>query len=228
VEFELVYPTEGLALAPQIETTTGGKARTIVVLDRAGELWITAQAGEARNSTRIQLKVGGDSPGSIATVVPTSTPQPTPTATDTPQPTPTATITASPTATATPLPPPEPPPEPRVAFPAFFFALLGTAGAVGAAFFLMQWKTKSGDGGALSVTALLGQPTAAALWAGVAGWIAYLLYAIGLLPGATQLQSAGHAWAAGAVSLLGGLLTLIWTAREPTQAAHQQDGAPGA
>jgi beta-N-acetylhexosaminidase len=59
VEFELVYPTEGLALAPQIETTAGGKARTIVALDRAGELWITAQAGEARNSTRIQLKVMG-------------------------------------------------------------------------------------------------------------------------------------------------------------------------
>ena len=37
VEFRLRYPAEGLELAPKVETTSGGKARTTVVLDRAGE-----------------------------------------------------------------------------------------------------------------------------------------------------------------------------------------------
>ncbi len=223
VEFQLVYPKEGLALAPQVETTIGGKAHTTVALDRPGELWITAQAGEAKNSTRIQLKVGGDSPGSIATVVPTPTPQPTTTATETPQPTPTVTMTPLPPS-PTPVPPPvEPPsPQPRVAFPAFFFAMLGTAGAAGLAFLLMLRKEQTDGVTAPSLTAALGQPMAAALWAGVAGWVAYLLYATGFLPGATQMQSAGHAWAAGTVSLLSGLLTLIWTARKPE---HRQDTA---
>jgi beta-N-acetylhexosaminidase len=228
VEFELVYPTEGLALAPQVETTAGGKAQTSVALDRPGELWITARAGEAVNSTRIQLKVGGDSPGSIATVIPTATPPPTSTATATPEPTPTATVTPAPSPTPTPPPPAPPPPEPRVAFPAFLFAFLGTFGAAGMAFILMQRRLRQDKRGALSWAELLAQPTSAALWAGVAGWVAYLLYATGLLPGATQLQSEGRAWAAGAICLLGGLLTLFWTARASARPSQRRDNAPGA
>ena len=84
VEFHLRYPTEALQLAPVTETTVGGQARTKVTLDRAGELWITASAGAAKESTRIVLKVGGDTPGSIATVLPTATSLPS--ATPTPPP----------------------------------------------------------------------------------------------------------------------------------------------
>ena len=73
VEFRLRYPAEGLELAPKVETTSGGKARTTVVLDRAGELWLNVQSGEAKESARIVLKVGGDTPGSIATVLPSPT-----------------------------------------------------------------------------------------------------------------------------------------------------------
>jgi beta-N-acetylhexosaminidase len=213
VEFHLRYPAESLALAPKIETTVSGKARTLVALDRPGELWITVQSGEARDSTRIELKVGGDAPGSIATVVPTPTPEPTPTATATPAPTPTLMPTSSPT--------PEQPAgqdnetggaaRPRVTFTAFLFGLAGTLAASGAAFSLSRRradlaKTTQGN----FIRALT-----AALWASVAAWIAYLLYAVGWLPGATALQANGLTWAAGLITLGAGLLTLPWLLKQP-------------
>ena len=125
VEFSLRYPTESLVLAPKVETTVAGKARTVVALDRPGELWITAQAGEAKNSTRIELRVGGDAPGSIATVVPSPTPSSTPEPTITPSPTTTPTPTPRPT--ETPVPPVvvvPTPPKPRVALDAFLRSLV--------------------------------------------------------------------------------------------------------
>lgn len=212
VEFNLRYPTESLALAPKIETTVAGRARTSVALDRPGELWITAQAGEAKDSTRIELKVGGDTPGSIATVIPTSTPEPTPTPSMTPAP------------TSTPVPPPSPVPTqipgtngkaedaslPRVTFATFLFGLAGTLIASSAAFTVRRRRvdvTKTAQGNLI-------QALAAALWAGVAAWIAYLLYAVGWLPGATAVQTSGYAWAAGAVTLIGGLLILPWLIRQ--------------
>jgi hypothetical protein len=207
VEFHLRYPTESLALAPKTETTINGKARTTVALDRPGELWITVQAGESKDSTRIELRVGGDSPGSIATVVPSPTPLPTVTLTPTPQP------------TATPAPTPEPviappatgpaaePPHPRVALSAFIFALMGTALAGGSAFAVRRLRdAKTLPSGGTMVPALT-----AALWAAVVAWIAYLLYAVGWLPGATVLQAKDYAWAAGMVTFIAGLLTMFWT-----------------
>ncbi len=202
VEFNLRYPTESLALAPKIETTVGGRARTVVPLDRPGELWITVQAGAAKNSTRIEMRVGGDAPGSIATVVPTPTASSTPEPTITPSPTATYTATPSPTDT------PEPPsaglpsaPKPRVAFPAFLAALLGALLSSSAVFAV----SKRGPEGTSDVQAL-----AAALWAGAVAWIGYLLYAVGWLPGSTAMQMRGWVWAAGGVTFIGGLLTLLW------------------
>lgn len=213
VEFHLRYPAESLALAPKIETTTGGRARTVVTLDRAGELWITVRAGEARDSTRIELKVGGDTPGTIATVVPTPTPEPTPT------------LTATPLPTATPVPTPSPSPVPtaapddesgrqrrtRVNLASFLFGLLGTSLASGAAFALrMRRPDATRTARANTLWALT-----AVLWANVLAWSAYVLYALGWVPGATALQAGGHVWAAGAVTLFGGLLALPWLARRP-------------
>jgi hypothetical protein len=40
-------------------------------------------------------------------------------------------------------------------------------------------------------------------------WGAYLLYSLGWLPGATSLQAGGNAWAAGVVTLSGGMLSLV-------------------
>jgi beta-N-acetylhexosaminidase len=214
VEFRLRYPTEGLELAPKVETTSAGKARTTVVLDRAGELWITVQAGEAKESTRIVLKVGGDAPGSIATVlpsptaVPTLTPTPAPTATLTPVP------TVEPTAVATPAPT-VPPPQPRAPLPAFLFGLLGVIGSSGVAFVLGQRRALAAQrGGRLNPAERLNPAVGGALWAITVAWAAYVLYALGLAPGATQLQAAGMTWAAGVVSLAGGLLSLTWSGRQ--------------
>jgi beta-N-acetylhexosaminidase len=203
VEFQLLYPAEGLNLAPRLETTTGGKARTTITLDRPGDLWVTARAGEAKDSTRIELKVGGDTPGSIATVVPT----PTPTTAPTPTPEPTATPTRLPEPSPTPALPPvsQPPtPKPRVGLATFLFALVGTVAASGAAFAVRRRTTPP-------VAGLRTAPPVAALWAALAGWVVYLLYAVGWLPGATRLQAAGLFWAAGALTLAGGLLSLLWS-----------------
>jgi beta-N-acetylhexosaminidase len=210
VEFNLRYPAESLALAPQVENTVGGKARTIVALDRPGELWITAQSGEAKNSTRIELRVGGDSPGTIATVVPTPTPSPTPEPTVTPTPTSTWTPTPRPTETPAPVVAPLPPPrKPRVGLPAFFAALLGALLAGGAVFAVSRRGGAPAPGRIANERAIV-----AALWAAAIAWVAYLLYAVGWLPGATAVQARGLTWVAGAVAFVGGLLTLIWTGRK--------------
>jgi beta-N-acetylhexosaminidase len=204
VEFHLLYPAEGLELAPRLETTTGGQARTSITLDRPGDLWITVQAGEAKDSARVVLKVGGDTPGSIATVMPS----PTPTIAPTPTPEPTSTPTLTPEPSPTPVPPPvanPPPPKPRVGLVAFLFALVGAVAASGAAFAIRRSL-------APPVMARPGAaPLVAALWAALAGWIVYLLYALGWMPGATTLQASGYVWVAGVLTLAGGMLSLLWS-----------------
>ncbi len=213
VEFHLRYPAESLALAPKIETTVGGRARTTVTLDRAGELWITVRAGEARDSTRVELRVGGDTPGTIATVVPTPTPEPTPTLTITPLPsaTPVPTLTPTLEPTVTPTGEANPPRRSRVDLGSFLFGLLGTGLASGIAFVLrLRRPDVTRTSRANTVWALT-----AALWASALAWSAYVLYAVGWVPGATALQAGGHTWAAGAVTLAGGLLALPWLQRQP-------------
>jgi beta-N-acetylhexosaminidase len=214
VEFQLLYPAEGLELAPRLETTTGGKARTVVTLDRPGDLWITVRAGEAKDSTRVELKVGGDSPGTIATVVPTPTPTSTPTATPVPTSTPTLTPEPSPTPVPPPVPEP-PPPQPRVGLVTFLFALLGAAAASGAAFAIRRSLMPP-------VADLNSAPLVAAMWAALAGWIVYLLYALGWIPGATRFQTAGYFWVAGALTLAGGMLSLLWSGRGSPASGGQQ------
>ena len=207
VEFHLRYPTESLALAPKTETTVNGRARTTVALDRPGELWITVQAGESKDSTRIELRVGGDSPGSIATVVPSPTPLPTVTLTPTPPPTATPAPTAEPVIAPPAAGPAAEPPRPRVALIAFIFGLVGTALAGSSAFAVRRLRdVKTLPPGGAVVPALT-----AALWAAVVAWIAYLLYAVGWIPGATVLQAKDYAWAAGMVTFIAGSLTLFWT-----------------
>jgi hypothetical protein len=95
-----------------------------------------------------------------------------------------------------------------VAAPAFFFGLLGAMLAGGASFGL---RRRIAQVARQAPPRLLSVSAAAGLWAVATAWAAYLLYALGWLPGATQLQAAGHAWAAGAVTLAGGLLSLLWS-----------------
>ena len=202
VEFNLRYPTESLVLAPKTETTVAGKARTVVALDRLGELWITVQAGDAKDSTRIELRVGGDTPGTIATVVPTPTPLPTPT----------PTLTPLPTATAVPTPSPTAAPDPASVAPRPPGRVWRCRRSVrdGRA---RCWRRRGlvcrpaaqRERPARRVDALI-PGLAAALWAIVVAWIAYLLYALGWLPGRHQLQMTGSNVGAGLVTFAAGAL----------------------
>ena len=103
-----------------------------------------------------------------------------------------------------------PPPRARVNLESFLFGLLGTALASGIAFGLRLRRpdlTKTARANTLWALT-------AALWASALAWGAYVLYAVGWVPGATALQAGGHTWAAGAVTLIGGLLALPWLQRQ--------------
>jgi len=82
-------------------------------------------------------------------------------------------------------------------------ALIGAVLACGAVFVV----SKRATAGVSDMQAMV-----AALWAGVAAWVGYLLYAVGWLPGSTAVQMKGWVWAAGAVTFAGGMLTLLWRA----------------
>ena len=213
VEFNLRYPTESLVLAPKTETTVAGKARTVVALDRVGELWITAKAGDAKDSTRIELRIGGDTPGTIAPVVPTPTPLPTPTPTWTPLPTATAIPTAAPPAMLGPDGRASGSVRPRVTPGAFFYGLVGALLAAAAVFAVRRRNEPDASASDALIPCL-----SAALWAIVVAWIAYLLYALGWLPGATELQTRHQTWIAGLVTFAAGTLSVLWTGKPKTGA----------
>jgi beta-N-acetylhexosaminidase len=206
VEFHLRYPAEALQLAPALETTVAGRGRTKVPLDRAGELWITVQSGEARNSTLIVLKVGGDAPGSIATVLPSPTLPPTNTTTPLPRPSPTIEPSPTPSTTpAAPAPPPAPPAGQALA--SFLFGLGGIVVSSSTAYGIRsRWPGQRRTLRRAVVSGALG----AALWAACLGWLAYLLYMFGWLPGVNVLPAAGEDWLAGILSFAGGILSLLW------------------
>jgi hypothetical protein len=92
--------------------------------------------------------------------------------------------------------------------PAFFFGLLGAV-LSGSVAFAVRRRIET----ALHQASrrLLSASAQAALWAVSAAWAFYLLYSVGWLPGATELQAAGKTWAAGVVTLAGGLLSLLWS-----------------
>ncbi len=196
VTFRLFYASEALELPRQETTTVDGVARASVKLERTGELRITASANNAKQSTTLLVTIQGDAPARIETVVPT----PTATPTDTPTPTPTWTPTPKPT--ETPAPPGEPvePPAPRrrVDLTAYLLALLGVT-AAGALIFIVQANHDRRTPN--DIVRLLA-------WGALSGLGAYLLYVLGLLPGATWLQRSLHPWGALFVAFVGALAPL--------------------
>jgi hypothetical protein len=97
-----------------------------------------------------------------------------------------------------------------VALGTFIFGLLGVLLSSSTAF-AVRGRRSNGNGMGFEVTA---QAVAAALWAAVAAWIAYILFSFGMLPGATEIQTAGNAWVAALVTLIGGWVSLLWTGDE--------------
>ncbi|MEZ4619726.1 MAG: hypothetical protein R2867_30065 [Caldilineaceae bacterium] len=48
------------------------------------------------------------------------------------------------------------------------------------------------------------------LWATICGLVAYILYAMGMLPGVTFLSATLRIWSAAVVVFIGMLLPLLW------------------
>ena len=79
----------------------------------------------------------------------------------------------------------------------------GAAAAAGLAFNLGRQRMPGREG--------LPMGLVPALWAVVAAWAAYLVYAVGWLPGSDWLQINRKDWFAGLVTLVSGVLTIPWS-----------------
>ena len=208
VTFRLFYPAEGMELPPHHVTTVDGVAETIITLERAGELEITASSDPARTSTTLKVIIKGGEPATIATVVPTPTvtPTPTPTATPTPTPPPSPTPTLTPEPTSAPTPaegPPEGPPKPakRRLDMADFLLSLASVTLVGGVSYLVQRN----QGRPLSQGLRLFLLTL--VW----GLVGYNLYALGV-PGMGLVRRFSGRWGAALTCLAFSLACVLWQA----------------
>lgn len=188
--------------------TRDGYAETSVVLERPGDYEVQVQSGQAAGSLSLLLNIVDLEQGEarVAVATPTATPSPPPTETPTPTATPTLTPSpaVTPQATATPAPPPPLPPR-RIDGAAFALALASVG--------LMLLLTL------LGFRTLLAAPAAALrvlLLIVIGGLLAYLLYGLGLLPGATWLQRELRPWGAAVITLAGSAIPLVylWARRE--------------
>jgi len=228
VEFRLIYPADSLELPRLQSTTVNGVAEASVVLERTGQLNVTASSGIATRSTTLQVTIEGDEPAQIATVeptpsftptptytlaptvtatltsIPTETSTPTFTATSTSTPSPTSTETLTPTATATgtlePIVGSEPPPSAGWGDLILSLSLLfSTSSLLGLTRGLIGRSVASG--------------VRLALWLLVGGIAGYIVFAQGMLPAAiTSFLPSG--WvapaAAIAVSILVGAVSVLF------------------
>ncbi len=191
VEFVVNYVNQGLRNSEPL-TTTGGVAQLNLLLDRPGELQISAVSPPARNSETIQLVITETGEGTIVVrtpAVPTSTPPPTET--------PTAPIEGSGVATPVPALPTElPPTSPSVDFADLYLAL---GGLVALALGVYVFGLRTHD---LNYGLLLALPVL------VLGLFGYNYYAL-MLPGAAAWHALmGDAWGPATATWIGGLLGL--------------------
>ncbi len=206
VTFKLKQRSDQFELPLGETGTRDGLAETSVVLERPGDYEVQVQSGQAVGSLSLLLNIVDLEQGEARVAVATATPSPAPTQTPTPTITPTA--TPEPTATAAPTPSPTPipslPPK-RVDGGSLALAL--------ASLILVLLAT------VLGFRALLAAPTVALrtlLLIAVGGLAAYLLYGLGLLPGATWLQRELRPWGAMVITLLGSAVAMaaLWARRE--------------
>lgn len=181
-----------------------GFAEALVVLERAGDYEVQVQSGQARGSLSLLLNIvdaaGGEAQVLVST--PTATPSPVPTETPTPTLTPTETATPQATPEPTPTPTPVPPlPPRRVDGGALGVSLLAILVAVAGSLLLYR-----------ASVATPGTLVRVGLTVAIGGLIAYLLYGLGLVPGADILQRELRPWGAAVITLVGcGLaLAALW------------------
>lgn len=191
INFRLIYEGEELALPTEPIATVNGVAAITAPLDRSGTLRISASSGQAVTSISILVSIQGENPATIATVVPTITPQPQPT--DTPVP--------------SPVIQPDVPAEPVPAGPRTVRRV--DLATLGVAFTTMLVMISL-----MLVVLLRIMPRQMLmyrmLWATIAGLTAYLLYGLGWIPGIDQLQDALNPWGVAPVVFVAMLITLVW------------------
>ncbi len=195
VTFRLFYANEALELPRQEVTTSDGVARTNVKLERTGELRITASSGPATESTTLLVTIQGDSPITIATVVPTPTPSPSPSPTPVPTETPVPTPTGTPPPSAAPRTPTSPTRGDLLTFVLAIAALLGVSGLM----LLMQGSAGRQPDAVVHTVA----------WVTICGLTAYVIYSLGWLPGATRWPWLARPWGAVIVTFAAALLPLL-------------------
>jgi beta-N-acetylhexosaminidase len=196
VEFRLYYPAESLEL-PRLRTTTvNGLAEGSVVLERVGQLNVTASSGNAVRSTTLQVVISSNEPAQISTVVPSPTATFTPTHTPPPTPTPRPTATPLPQVTPT---------EATAGGTKAGGAAGGRWGALGMT--LLALFAMGGIAGLTWALVHHSPITGArlALWLMIGGLAAYVLYVQGLLP-AGPPDEGSAAWLAPVISAVGGLV----------------------
>jgi beta-N-acetylhexosaminidase len=208
VTFKLKQRSDQFELPLGETGTRDGFAETSVVLERPGDYEVQAQSGQALGSLSLLLNIVDLEQGEarVAVATPTATPSPIPTETPTPTPTATATPTAIVTPSPTPTPTPVPPlPPQRVDGGAFALSLASVGLALLATI--------------VGFRAVLAAPATAMrvlLLIAIGGLLAYLLYGLGLLPGATWLQRELRPWGAAVITLLGSAIAFatLWARRE--------------
>ncbi len=204
VNFRLIYEGAELALPIDPMSTHNGKARMATPLERSGTLRISASSVEADTSTVILVSTqGDDQSASIEFVMPTPTPEPTL------EPTP-AVIASNEVAAAaeggkisgdgTLNPAPSTVVRPNARVDLLTLSLAGITQLVML--------------GLLLVVLVRVMPRAMLvyrlLWALLIGWLAYILYGLGLVPGSTWLQLTLYPWGVIPVVFIGMLLPMVW------------------
>jgi beta-N-acetylhexosaminidase len=203
VNFRLIYEGAELALPVDPEPTQNGKARIAVPLERSGTLRISASSVEATISTLILVSTEGDNQAaSIEFVMPTPTVEPTvevapaAVAINAAAPmTESAAVVASGASLA-----PQNPMEPvvRVNLLTLGLALITQLVMLGLLLVVLVRVMPR----AMLVYRLL--------WALLVGWLAYIFYGLGLVPGSTWLQIALYPWGVIPVVFIGMLLPMVW------------------
>lgn len=197
--FKLKQRTDQFQLPLQESGTVDGYAEASVILERAGDFEVQVQSGQATGSLSLLLSIVDEAQGEAQVAVATATPTPEPTATTTPTitPTPLPTATPRPTPTATPAPALPLPPR-RVDAGALTLAVLAILAVAGGSFVALGAMAQVPE------TALRN-----ALLIVVGGLLAFSLYGLGLLPGATWMQREWRPWGAVFVALAGSVAPLL-------------------
>ena len=208
VSFKLKQRADQFELPLGESGTVNGFAETSVLLERAGDYEVQVRSGDALGSLSLVLNIVDPEQGEaqVAVATPTATPSPPPTETPTPTSSPTAqpTTQATPSPTATPAPIKPLPPR-RVDPGAFSLAVLSILAVAAATLLVFRTMIDVPDSAVRTLLLIV-----------AGGLAAYLLYGLGLLPGATWLQRELRPWGAALITLVGCAVPLLalWARKE--------------